>query len=77
MKILNANIFIKSKCLTFSFLFNFQAFVMDAAWKSHGKVMESGFCFPGLEKSWNLWKSDKSHGKVMDFSKTDFDYQNA
>ena len=32
-----------------------------------GKVRQSGFCYPGLEQSWNLLKSYKGHGKVMFF----------
>ena len=50
--------------------------ISDSGSLQPGKVMKSGFCFPGLEQSWNLL-SDKNHRKVMDFLNAEFDYQNA
>ena len=32
-----------------------------------GKVMENGFCFPGLEKSWNLLNMTKVMEKSWNF----------
>ena len=46
---------------------------VSAAWKNHGKWFL--FSEPGIVME--FVKSDKSHGKVMDFLNTDFEHQNA
>ena len=47
---------------------------VPTAWKSYGKWFL--FSRPRIVMEF-VKKSDKSHGKVIDFLNTDFDYQNA